>query len=371
MGYTSTSPNLLSTKKHFDILDGLRGVAALIVVIFHFMEIIIPDFTVNFLAHGYLAVDFFFCLSGFVIAYAYDSRISQIGWATFLKLRLIRLHPLVVIGAVIGLVAFIFDPFVSLVDNYSLGQTMGMFLSASLMLPYPIVPERYFNIFHLNPPTWSLLWEYVANIFYAVVLFRLRNKALWILTVIAAIVLVYTVSIYGNLSIGWSGDNFWGGGARIFYSFLAGMLVYRSGWVIKSKLGFKSLAALMMLAFLAPFSEATNIFLEPLIVIFYLPFLVALGAGAELAPSDKQVCVLSGEISYPLYMVHYPFIWLFYSYWERFSPSFQEQVLIMCVGTPLLVILAYIVMKYLDMPIRQYFKDRLKRKRRTLEKVVG
>ncbi|AWW32259.1 acyltransferase [Echinicola strongylocentroti] len=362
MNNTIQHPHLLQTKQHFDILDGLRGVAAVIVVVFHFMEIIIPDFTVNFLAHGYLAVDFFFCLSGFVIAYAYDSRISKIGWATFLKLRLIRLHPLVVMGAIIGLVAFVIDPFVPLVDDYSLGQNIGMFLSACLMVPYPIVPERYFNIFHLNPPTWSLLWEYVANIIYALVLFKLRNKMLGILLAIAAVVLVYTITVYGNLSIGWSGDNFWGGGARIFYSFLAGMLVYRAGWIIKSKLGFKSLTVLLMLAFLMPYSDATNVILEPLIVLFYLPFLVALGAGAQLAPGDKKLCVLSGQISYPLYMVHYPFIWLFYSYWESSSPSFQEQIFIMCVGTVLLVGFAYAVMKYLDIPIRKYLKANLKKR---------
>ncbi|AGA78990.1 acyltransferase family protein [Echinicola vietnamensis] len=364
MNNTIEKKQLLKTKQHFDVLDGLRGLAAVIVVIFHFMEIIIPDFTINVLAHGYLAVDFFFCLSGFVIAYAYDNRISKIGFITFIKLRLIRLHPLVVLGAVIGLVVFVFDPFVSLVDNYSLSQNIGMFLSACLMVPYPIVSERYYNIFHLNPPTWSLLWEYVANIIYAGILFKVRQKVLWVLTGLAAILLVYTVTIYGNLSIGWSGGNFWGGGARILYSFLAGMLVFRSGWIIKSKLGFKGMSALLMLAFLMPFSETMNVILEPLIVLFYLPFLVALGAGTQPARSERNVCVRSGEISYPLYMVHYPFIWLFYSYWERFSPSFREQVWIMCVGTPLLIAFAYVITMYLDIPVRKRLKATLRRKER-------
>lgn len=154
--------NFLKTKQHFEVLDGLRGLAAVVVVIFHFMEFIIPDFNVNFIAHGYLAVDFFFCLSGFVIAYAYDSRIRKMGLIPFLKLRLIRLHPLVLIGAIIGMLAFIFDPFVPLTGNFSFGQNLWIFISACLMIPYPVIPERYFNLFHLNPPTWSLFWEYVA-----------------------------------------------------------------------------------------------------------------------------------------------------------------------------------------------------------------
>ena len=82
---------LLKTRPHFEILDGLRGLATLVVVIFHFMEIIIAGFINNFISHGYLAVDFFFCLSGFVVSYAYDSRIANMGLLTFIKLRLIRL----------------------------------------------------------------------------------------------------------------------------------------------------------------------------------------------------------------------------------------------------------------------------------------
>jgi peptidoglycan/LPS O-acetylase OafA/YrhL len=89
------SPGVLKTKEHFVILDGLRGIAALAVVIFHFMEWIYPDSSKNFIGHGFLAVDFFFCLSGFVIAYAYNDRMGSMGVMEFFKSRLIRLHPLV------------------------------------------------------------------------------------------------------------------------------------------------------------------------------------------------------------------------------------------------------------------------------------
>src|SRR6478609_5352395 len=105
------SPGLLKTKQHFAILDGLRGVAALGVVVFHFMEWIFPDPSKNFIGHGFLAVDFFFCLSGFVIGYAYDDRIQEMGRGAFFKARLIRLHPLVVLGSVLGLLGFLLDPF--------------------------------------------------------------------------------------------------------------------------------------------------------------------------------------------------------------------------------------------------------------------
>src|SRR5580704_10315042 len=102
---------ILKTKQHFEILDGLRGVAALAIVTFHFMEVVYSDYSKNFIGHGFLAVDFFFCLSGFVIAYAYDDRIGQLSILAFFRARLIRLHPMVVMGVVLGLASFLFDPF--------------------------------------------------------------------------------------------------------------------------------------------------------------------------------------------------------------------------------------------------------------------
>lgn len=100
---TFSKETLLKSKQHFHVLDGLRGIAALAVVIFHFMEWIYPDFTENFIGHGFLAVDFFFCLSGFVIAYAYDNRLTKMGVKSFFTSRLIRLHPLVIAGTLLGL----------------------------------------------------------------------------------------------------------------------------------------------------------------------------------------------------------------------------------------------------------------------------
>src|SRR5882757_5846109 len=86
------------TKQHFEILDGLRGIAALAVVTFHFMEWAYADYSKDFIGHGFLAVDFFFCLSGFVTGYAYDDRIGKMGIMEFFKSRIIRLHPLVILG---------------------------------------------------------------------------------------------------------------------------------------------------------------------------------------------------------------------------------------------------------------------------------
>jgi peptidoglycan/LPS O-acetylase OafA/YrhL len=350
--------NLLQTKQHFEILDGLRGVAAVAVVIFHFMEIAVPDYHDSFIAHAYLSVDFFFCLSGFVIAYAYDARLKTIGTWSFIKLRLIRLHPLVIIGSIIGLVAFVFDPFSNLWLKYS-AQLLPLFGSSCLMVPYPLVHERYFNLFHLNPPSWSLFWEYIANIFYALVLVRLKNKVLWVLVITGAVALFYEAHLSTFLGVGWGGDNVRGGGIRVFFSFLAGVLVYRSNWIIRSRLGFLAMAALLAIVFLVPFSDKGNPVIDPSIAVFYFPLLIALGAGATLRERFRKLCRFSGELSYPLYMVHYPFIWLFMSYVEKAKPSLGQMTNIMIIGTLFLILLAYGILRFIDEPVRQFLKGKL------------
>jgi peptidoglycan/LPS O-acetylase OafA/YrhL len=228
------------------------------------------------------------------------------------------------------------------------------------MIPYPVVRERYFNLFHLNPPTWTLFWEYIANIAYAVILIKLRNKMLWALTAIAAAALCYEAYRSGFIGVGFGGDNIIGGGIRMFYPFLAGMLIYRSNWVIKNKLGFAGTGILLSLVFFIPFLAKGNWITDSLVVVLYLPLLVSLGAGAQLSPALSKVCKFSGDISYPLYMVHYPFIWIFCSYVETKKPALGEMAVITVAGVVLLTAFAYWVMIYLDIPIRRYLKNTMK-----------
>ena len=345
---------ILKTKQHFEILDGLRGIAALAVVTFHFMEIAYSDYSQNFIGHGFLAVDFFFCLSGFVIAYAYDDRIEKMGILEFFKSRLIRLHPLVILGSVLGLLAFLFDPFGGHLELYSAGKIALVFILSLLLIPFPVVADRAFNLFSFNAPGWSLFWEYVANIFYALVLCRLRKSFFVVLTIISAGFIFYIANHAGNLMGGWSGGTFWDGCARVSYSFLAGMLVYRFNFIIKNKLGFIILSALLVLAFLMPFSNNWNWLSEPLVVILYFPLLVALGAGAALAPGLRKICVLSGKLSYPLYMTHYAVMWMFGNYYATHKPGTGQLTLIIIVGLIVLHAFAYLVMVLYDTPIRNY-----------------
>lgn len=352
---------LIKTKQHYEILDGLRGVAAISVVIFHFLEFVYLDEgpIKNPFAHSFLAVDFFFCLSGFVIAYAYDDRIGKIGVFDFFKSRLIRLHPLVIIGSILGLIGYFLVPYGD-IANRSVSELLLLFICSLLLIPLPIMKDRYGNNFGLNAPAWSLFWEYIANIIYSLILWRLPRRILLLLTLIAGIALAYVAYSAKGLSGGWGGDTFWDGFARVSYSFLAGILVYRFKWIIPSKLGFLGLTLLLMPAFLYSFNPEWNFITEPLIVLFYFPLIVALGAGAVTSVNTKRICVFSGNISYPLYMTHYFAIWIFGTYQSIYKFSGFTLFAIVSLSTLVLIGLAYLTMTYIDVPIRKYLTEKRK-----------
>ncbi len=189
-------------KSHYIVLDGLRGVAALMVVMFHTFEAYSGgDPTRQIINHGYLAVDFFFLLSGFVIAYAYDDRWGRMRPGEFYRRRLIRLQPMVVLGSVFGAALFYFQagglfPKIAATPVWQL--LLVMLLGCTLLpLPKPYDIRGWDEIHPLNGPAWSLFYEYVANLAYALVLRHLSSRVLTVLAVLAAALLL-EVAVLGE-----------------------------------------------------------------------------------------------------------------------------------------------------------------------------
>ena len=346
-------------KAHFQVLDGLRGVAALCVVIFHFSEMVIWDYSKLWIGHGFLAVDFFFCLSGFVLGYAYDDRIGTMGLAQFLKARLIRLHPMVIFGATLGLIAFYANPF-GRTPGYSNGRIGLVFVASILLIPYGAMRERGRNLFSLNAPSWSLFWEYIANLIFGLVLYRLRRGALIALTVTAAIWLCWIGHLAGNLSGGWSARNFWDGGGRVAFSFPAGLLIYRLGWRFRTPLGFGALSLVLLLALAMPYARGAWV-REAAVIVLVFPLIVALGAGATVTPKIERLCRISGDLSYPLYMTHYGVIWIWGDYAAKHHLVSRSLWTAVAFGVFLMVAFAWAVLKLYDEPVRQHFSKTLRR----------
>ena len=202
----NTRTTYLASKPHYEILDGLRGVAAVMVIIFHLFEAHAGgSHLTQIINHGYLAVDFFFMLSGFVIGYAYDDRWKTMKTKDFFKRRLIRLHPMVVLGAVLGSITFCiqgcekWDGSQVSISMVMLAMLMGIFL---IPVAPGAGPEVRGNgeMYPLNGPSWSLFFEYIGNILYALFIRKLSTKALTVLVVLAGIGLasfaIFNFSVY-------------------------------------------------------------------------------------------------------------------------------------------------------------------------------
>ena len=399
------------TKPHYALLDGLRGVAALLVVWHHVFEGY--QFAGNrpyieFMNHGYLAVDFFFILSGFVIGYAYDDRWGKrLTLGNFFKRRLIRLHPMVIMGALIGFLAFAATGFERWDGtNASLAASLLALLAAMLMIPALPGMTREVRgngeMFPLNGPCWSLFFEYIGNVVYAFLLRFLPTRALGCLAAALCCALgwfaIADPSGYGCLGVGWTADtmNILGGMLRLLCPFTVGMflsrvfstppLPFRGGRerlrctllsgisLARARLGDTRLLRggawvrgafwwcmlVLVLLFHVPYIKSQgavcwNGVFEAVCIIGIFPLLVWTAAKAPATDRlSTRVCKFLGDLSFPLYIVHYPLMYVFYLWLMKTEQyTFAETwpvALLVCVAS---VALAWVALRFFDIPVRQ------------------
>ncbi|MBW7838705.1 MAG: acyltransferase [Chitinophagaceae bacterium] len=360
------------SKPHYEILDGLRGIAAITVVIFHIFEAFATSHLDQKVNHGYLAVDFFFILSGFVVGYAYDDRWGKMHIKDFLKRRLIRLHPMVLMGSVIGGLMFYTQATDAWndVSGVSFGALLFATVLGALLIPAPpgVEVRGLGEMFPLNGPSWSLFFEYIGNILYALFLRKLPTKIL-ALVVLAGGISLARFAIWGPLGdicAGFSltGVEFTAGISRLVFSFSAGLLLYRIFKPVKIKGSFWiGTITLVLLLSLPRIGGADHLWMiglyETLCTIIIFPLLVYLGASEQnISKQLTNLCKFLGNISYPLYMVHYPFIYLYYAWVKNNNLTFSESIwgaAGVVVGS---FVLAYLCLKLYDIPLRRYLTKR-------------
>lgn len=377
---TTSSATFADTKPHYELLDGLRGVAALLVVFYHIFEGFsfaeltnaAGDGVISTLNHGHIAVDFFFMLSGFVISYAYDDRWGKMSIGDFFKRRLVRLHPMVVMGALVGVATFVaagcrqWDGTVTPVSYVLMALVLTMFMVPALPgLPYEVRGNG--EMFPLNGPAWSLFFEYVGNILYALFIRRLSTKALAILAaalgVAHAFFFVGDVSGYGCVGVGWTIDsvNFFGGLVRMLFPFTVGMLLARTFVPRKVKGAFWVCTILLVAIFSVPYiasagSVSLNSLYEVICIALLFPLIVWMGACGTCGGSfTGRVSKLLGDLSYPLYIIHYPIMYLFYAWLiEEKHYTLGETWAVSAMVVAASILLAFLLLKLYDEPVRRY-----------------
>lgn len=378
---TNTSPAFSDSKKHYVILDALRGVAAILVVMFHILETFTNgDHSKQIINHGYMAVDFFFLLSGFVIGYAYDDRWGKMSLGSFFKRRLIRLHPMIIVGMLIGAVTFYFQDcsFFPSINGTPLWKMILVLLIGCTLIPVPTSLDirGWQEMYPLNGPAWSLFFEYVANILYALFIRRFPNWLLSVFVFIAGAALIHLAVTggHGDIIGGWSlePDQLRIGITRLLYPFFAGLLLFRVVKLTSINNAFLW-SSLLLIAVLSVPRVGSNEQLwinglyDSLCVIFLFPFIVYLGASGEVRGKwTGQLARFLGDISYPLYIIHYPFIYLFMAWvakheaYIKTSAGFTMMVC-MAIGVLLgVILLAYACLKLYDVPVRKWLMRRFR-----------
>ncbi len=366
------NPADLNSKPHYEILDGLRGVASITVVAFHLLEAHAANSFTQIINHGYLAVDFFFLLSGFVVGYAYDDRWGKMSSWGFFQRRLIRLHPLVVLGSLIGAVCFYFGASTVFphIHDVPVWKMLGVMLVGCTLIPLlPSMDIRGWQEMHpLNGPAWSLFFEYIANLLYALIVRKFSRTLLAIFVLVAGGVLLHfaLTGPRGDFVGGWTvdGPQLRIGFTRMMYPFFAGLLLFRMGRLIRIKHAFWVCSGLIAFILAVPRIGGPdhvwmNGLYEALCIIVLFPLIVALGAGGSLQGKySTRICRFLGDISYPVYITHYPLIYLYTAWVGENHLSLAQSypvTLLVFVG---IFVLAYACLKLYDEPARKWLRRR-------------
>ena len=282
----------------FATLDGLRGLAALLVLMFHmpgWFGAATPEF-------GFLGVDLFFVMSGFVIAHAYEARIAGgLGTRQFMAIRLVRLYPLYALGLLLSLALIAMSSWASGAVSGKDATALRSLPWALAMLPAPNINIADAELYPLNSPAWSLIFELVANLAYVACWRWARSRNLLLLVAACAAVMLASPDFYGEG--GWNLASIPQGLLRVFWSFPVGILLYRA-----QRSGRWHPPRLPGLAWLAVFVALLMLPADWVIqfcVLAGFPLLVACAATAEPGRARPIFAALGGA-SYAIYAIHVP-----------------------------------------------------------------
>ena len=340
------------------VLDLMRGLAALAVLVFHMNYML--GTTSHVITKGYLAVDFFFVLSGFVIAANYHVSVRPtISWTDFLSARIARLWPLFILTALIGCVA------ITMKATRDFGYFDAQNVAATLALNSVMIPSflKIYGVdrlFFFNAASWSVFFELVVNLVFFAGLRRLSLKPMLALTVGFAVVLAFVAQNNGSLDGGWALETFHVGSARILFGFTAGMAIYLASLRTSFHTGIPATVtalAGLCLSFFVVGDWMSDYFL----VTALFPLLVLVGSQGRLGKGPARIGGRLGDISYSVYLLQTPAM-LFVS-WAckmivgrkiaEFAPYSGALFVLALLGV------SYLSWRYFELPARNYLRHRI------------
>ncbi len=332
-------------------LDAMRGIAAILVMLYH-----LNAAGAHVFKSGYLAVDFFFVLSGFVLARTYDARLAAgLPFREFAALRVIRLYPLIFFGLLIGVARFGGQIVIHHPDRMTVPDLVVSAIFEMLLLPSPtsnfIAP--------LNAPAWSLSFEMAASLVYAAWLVKAKPRALLAVCGLCGLGVVWAAVLHGSTGFGFKWDDLHTGVARVGFSFTLGMLIARSHHkpVVKSLWAFAPMAVLGALLCVDVTGGARLAF-DLAMVLLVSPLLVWWGAGLNPPDAGAVVSRWLGDVSYPLYAVHFPLLFMVGFFGKKAGLPTEVWMAIFAVG---ILVFATLLDHFYDRPVRRAMTEGLRR----------
>lgn len=329
--------------QRFAALDGLRAVAALGVLLYH-----VADWSgrPGRFAHGYLAVDFFFCLSGFVLAHAFERR--EIGWPAYLWIRVVRIWPLLVLSTLVGavLTARHSPPFW---PNLARGLLLVPRLGHPAEWTFP-------TLFPFNPPAWSLCLEVIVSALW----FPLRRAPDLVVAAIvfcSGAVMAWVALGLNGVETGWDQATFWLGVVRATFSFGLGWLGWRyRALAPRPRLVLPAIVLLAILVMpLAPGQPWNGVYDFACVAVLF-PLLVLTGAHDPKGAAGA-LCRTTGDVSYPLYALHW-------ATWAAMLPLYPDgwksllPVWFPALAVVLAPVVAWTAFRFYDAPVRRWLRPR-------------
>ena len=355
--FAAERPATLARLRTFHTLDALRLVAAVVILLFHanfFFNVPIP-------AEGQIAVDLFFCMSGFIIAHRYDADLrAGMGSIRFFAIRLTRLYPLYLLGTLLGVLPSV----MLLVADGPIARHLDMFASlppALLMLPSHLVETPV--LYPLNAVAWSLALEIAINTLYAMTFGFWTLQRVIVAVVVGLAALAAAAIAFGTLHAGFEWLHAEGGVARVSFGFSTGVLIerlYRKGIIAPRVPWWLLIIATLLLLCLPPIgNRALWEFTACAVVV---PSIVAFSIATEPSQSFRSSCAIGGLFSYLLYSLHAPFIGLFLRGEALLHLDINRQTPVeSAIFAVLLVALCFAAHLVYDKPLRRFLSSKLTR----------
>ncbi|MCW1382033.1 acyltransferase [Novosphingobium sp. KCTC 2891] len=337
-------------KNHFVFLDGLRGIAALVVLLLHVVQQAVGEV----LPFAALAVDFFYVLSGFVIAYAYEERLCSgaMSLAAFASVRFKRLYPLVFLSTAVGIVLALGAALTR--HEIAVTDVLSAAALSLLLLPSFVFPQ-WATAYPFNMAVWSLTFEAIANAVYAAMAPWLSTRVLIAILLVSAALLLSNALAQGIVDGGHRQANFWYGFSRVPYPFFVGILAYRfrpaqpvlPAWLIVGSL---------TLALLLPTISTAIVSLLMVLVLF--PMLVWAGSASQLGARLSSVCRFGGLLSYPVYICQAPVLRVGLELRRAIVPHGMADLAFSGAEMVAAIAAGWLAWRWFDKPIQQMVRQR-------------